>query len=257
MSRSRIPADWIFEEDAIKNSPSRKAGMNERDELKLKREAIDIMKKIGAEFGWKLNGATGAACVYFHRFYMLHSIQEFPCPTTSLSCLFLAGKSEETPKKCKDIAQNALKNFSHIFRVNLNQLMDDVMSMERVLLQTIKFDFTIDLPYRYIIMYANDFKSKRAFDAAMVSDIVCCAWPLVNDSFFTHLCLAWEPQIIAVSLFWLAIKLRQHEEINETKWWEEHVAELCSDKMETICHEVLDYYTLMNGGNNGGAAASG
>lgn len=54
MSRSRIPADWIFEEDAIKNSPSRKAGMNERDELKLKREAIDIMKKIGAEFGWSV-----------------------------------------------------------------------------------------------------------------------------------------------------------------------------------------------------------
>ncbi|GMS78302.1 hypothetical protein PENTCL1PPCAC_477 [Pristionchus entomophagus] len=256
MARSRIPADWIFEEDAIKNSPSRKAAMNEVDELRLKREGIDIMKQIGHEFGWKVNGATGVACVYFQRFYMLHSIQEFPCPTTALSCMFLAGKSEDTPKKCKDIAQNALKLYSQIFRVNLNRLMDDIMAMERVLLQTIKFDFNIDLPYKYIIMYANDFKQKRGFDATMVSEIVRHAWPLVNDSFFTHLCLAWEPQIIAVSLFWLAIKLRQHEEINQTRWWEEHVAELAEDKMEAICHEVLDYYALMNNSGNGGAPGS-
>ncbi|GMR56846.1 hypothetical protein PMAYCL1PPCAC_27041, partial [Pristionchus mayeri] len=248
MSRPRIPPDWIFEEEVIKNSPSRKAGMSEKEELDLKREGIEIMKKIGHELGWKLNNATGAACFYFHRFYMLHSIQEFSCPTTALSCMFLAGKSEETPKKCKDIAQNALKHFNNIFRLNINQLMDDIMGMERVLLQSIKFDFTIDLPYKYIIMYANDFKSKRGFDAEMVAEFVRNAWTFVNDSFFTHLCLAWEPQIIAVSLFWLAIKIRHHEEINETKWWEEHVAELCSDKMETICHEVLDYYTLMGNG---------
>ncbi|GMT08722.1 hypothetical protein PFISCL1PPCAC_19 [Pristionchus fissidentatus] len=246
MARPRIPADWIFEEDVIKNSPSRKAGVNEIDELRLKREGIDIMKQLGQELGWKLHTATGAACVYFHRFYMLHSTVEFPCPTTALSCLFLAGKSEDTPKKCKDIAQNALRLFSQVFRVSQNQLVEDTMGMERVLLQSLKFDFSIDLPYKYIIMYANDFKTRRQHDQTMVSDIVQCAWPLVNDSFFTHLCLAWEPQIIAVSLFWLAIKLRQHEEINETNWWEEHVAELTSDKMEAICHEVLDYYTLMN-----------
>ncbi|GMT03295.1 hypothetical protein PENTCL1PPCAC_25469, partial [Pristionchus entomophagus] len=190
-----------------KNSPSRKEGMSEFDEIRLKREGIEIMKKIGSEFKWKLNNTTGVACVYFHRFYMLHSIQEFPCPSTALACLFLAGKSEDTPKKCRDIGNNALRFYSNTFRVSGHQLMDDIFAMERVVLIAMKFEFSIDLPYKFIINYANDFKSNKGYDPNMVSDIVCSAWPLVNDSFFTHLCLAWEPQVLAVSLFWLAIKL--------------------------------------------------
>ena len=45
--------------------------------------------------------ATGA--VYYHRFYMFHAFQDFNRYVVSTCCLFLAGKAEETPKKCKDI----------------------------------------------------------------------------------------------------------------------------------------------------------
>jgi hypothetical protein len=38
---------------------------------------------------------------------MFHSFREFPGRLTALSCLFLAGKVEETPKKCKDIVSLA------------------------------------------------------------------------------------------------------------------------------------------------------
>lgn len=49
--------------------------------------------------------ATGV--VYFHRFYMFHSFKQFPRYVTACCCLFLAGKVEETPKKCKDIIKTA------------------------------------------------------------------------------------------------------------------------------------------------------
>ena len=56
--------------------------------------------------------ATGA--VYYHRFYMFHSFQDFNRYVVSTCCLFLAGKAEETPKKCRDIGERdnvCLKRF--------------------------------------------------------------------------------------------------------------------------------------------------
>lgn len=49
--------------------------------------------------------ATGV--VYFHRFYMFHSFRQFPRFVTACCCLFLAGKVEETPKKCNFVIQTA------------------------------------------------------------------------------------------------------------------------------------------------------
>ena len=49
--------------------------------------------------------ATGV--IYFHRFYMFHSFRQFPRYVTASCCLFLAGKVEETPKKCKHIIKTA------------------------------------------------------------------------------------------------------------------------------------------------------
>lgn len=69
---------------------------------------------IGARFiidtGMKMDlgyNTTATGVVYFHRFYMFHSFQQFPRYVTACCCLFLAGKVEETPKKCKDIIKIA------------------------------------------------------------------------------------------------------------------------------------------------------
>lgn len=69
---------------------------------------------VGARFiidtGMKMDlgyNTTATGVVYFHRFYMFHSFQQFPRYVTACCCLFLAGKVEETPKKCKDIIKIA------------------------------------------------------------------------------------------------------------------------------------------------------
>ena len=56
--------------------------------------------------------ATGA--VYYHRFYMFHSFQDFNRYVVSTCCLFLAGKAEETPKKCRDIGKRDFLKISDI-----------------------------------------------------------------------------------------------------------------------------------------------
>ena len=56
-------------------------------------------------------------------------------------CLFLAGKAEETPKKCRDLIRTVreLTNNRQFATFGIDPR-EEVMVVERVLLQTIKFD---------------------------------------------------------------------------------------------------------------------
>ena len=107
--------------------------------------------------------ATGV--VFFHRFYMFHSFNEFPRYLMAACCLFLAGKVEETPKKCKDIVKAAKawlesKQLDKYMASFGDDPVKDMMIYEKILLQTIKFDLQVDHPYGYLLKYAKTLKGK-------------------------------------------------------------------------------------------------
>ena len=83
---------------------------------------------------YHLTMATGA--VYFHRFYMFHAFQDFPRYLVATCCLFLAGKAEETPKKCRDIVRvvRSLTNDRQYATFGADPR-EEVMVLERVLLK--------------------------------------------------------------------------------------------------------------------------
>ncbi|XP_025205748.1 cyclin-K-like, partial [Melanaphis sacchari] len=69
----------------------------------------------------------------------------------------------------------------------------------------------------------------------------------------TTLCLQWEPEIIAISLIYLACKLSKLEIIdwqdrtpNQLHWWDMFVEGLNKDLIEDICHQILDVYSIPN-----------
>ena len=120
------------------------------------------------------------------------------------------------------------------------------MILERILLQTIKFDLQVEHPYQYLIKYAKCLKG----DKNKLQKMVQMAWTFVNDSLCTTLCLQWEPEIIAVALIHLAGKLSQFEVIdwigrksNHLRWWDMFVEDITIDLLEDICHQVLDLYS--------------
>lgn len=65
------------------------------------------------------------------------------------------------------------------------------MSLERVLLQTIRFDLHVEHPYAYLLQYAKPFK----IDREEMNIILTNAWTFINDSNCTTLCLQWEPEV--------------------------------------------------------------
>ncbi|OXB64323.1 hypothetical protein ASZ78_010707 [Callipepla squamata] len=154
---------------------------------------------------------------------------------TGACCLFLAGKVEETPKKCKDIIKTAR---SLLNDVQFGQFGDDpkeeVMVLERILLQTIKFDLQVEHPYQFLLKYAKQLKG----DKNKIQKLVQMAWTFVNDSLCTTLSLQWEPEIIAVAVMYLAGRLCKFEIQEWTskpmyrRWWEQFVQDVPVDVLE-------------------------
>lgn len=190
---------------------------------------------------------TATGVVYFHRFYMFHSFRQFPRYITACCCLFLAGKVEETPKKCKDIIKTAKTLLSEQKFASFGEdPKEEVMTLERILLQTIKFDLQVEHPYSYLLKYAKCLKG----DKTKLQKMVQMAWTFVNDSLCTTLALQWEPEILAVALMYLAGKLSKFEVVDwvgrtskHLRWWDMFVEGVTMDLLEDICHQVLDLYS--------------
>lgn len=248
LPNSKMPC-WYYDKKDLKNPPSIRDGLDYETERRYRKEGALFIIQCGTEMGLGHNTmATGV--VYFHRFYMFQTFKAFPRYVTACCCLFLAGKVEETPKKCKDIIKTARGMLSdqkfHSFGVDPKE---EVMTLERILLQTIKFDLQVEHPYSFLVKYAKCLKG----DQPKLQKMVQMAWNFVNDSLSTTVCLQWEPEIIAVALIHLASKLSKFSVLDwigrqatHLRWWDMFVADVTMEILEDICHQVLDLYQQGN-----------
>ncbi|XP_065337179.1 cyclin-K isoform X1 [Cloeon dipterum] len=247
---------WYYDKKELRNTPSIQDGIDFDTESRYRKEGARFIIDTGTKMDLGYNTiATGV--VYFHRFYMFHSFRAFPrYQVTACCCLFLAGKVEETPKKCKDIIRTArsllteskFMQFGEDPKVHtyLSNWQEEVMTLERILLQTIKFDLQIEHPYQYLLKYAKALQG----DKVKLQKMVQMAWTFINDSLCTTLSLQWEPEILAVALMYLASKLSKFEveswvgrKIHHLRWWDLFVEDITMDLLEDICHQVLDLYS--------------
>ncbi|VVC88067.1 cyclin-K [Leptidea sinapis] len=237
---------WYYDKKDLLNTPSFRDGILNEAENRYRKEGARFIIDTGSKMDLGYNTvATGV--VYFHRFYMFHSFRTFPRYITACCCLFLAGKVEETPKKCKDIIKVAKSLLTEQkFGIFGEDPKEEVMTLERILLQTIKFDLQVEHPYGYLLKYAKCLKG----DKAKLQKMVQMAWTFVNDSLCTTLCLQWEPEVIAVALMFLAGKLSKFDVVDwngripkHNAWWDMFVEDITMELLEDICHQVLDLYS--------------
>ncbi|CAG9822433.1 unnamed protein product [Phaedon cochleariae] len=237
---------WYYDKKELRHSPSAQDGIDYKTEMRYRKEGARLIINTGSKMDLGYNTmATGV--VYYHRFYMFHSFKQFPRYVTACCCLFLAGKVEETPKKCKDIIKTAKSLLTdQKFTTFGEDPKEEVMTLERILLQTIKFDLQVEHPYQYLLKYAKCLKG----DKQKLQKMVQMAWTFVNDSLCTTLALQWEPEIIAVALMYLAGKLSKFEVVDwmgrntkHCRWWDMFVEDVTMDLLEDICHQVLDLYS--------------
>uniref|UniRef100_A0A672YFK5 Cyclin-K n=1 Tax=Sphaeramia orbicularis TaxID=375764 RepID=A0A672YFK5_9TELE len=250
---------WYWDKKDLAHTPSQSEGLDPATEARYRREGARFIFDVGTRLGLHYETlATGI--VYFHRFYMFHSFKQFPRYVTGGCCLFLAGKVEETPKKCKDIIKTARSLLNDIqFAQFGDDPKEEVMVLERILLQTIKFDLQVEHPYQFLLRYAKQLKG----DKNKVQKLVQMAWTFVNDSLCTMVALQWEPQIIAVAVMYLAGRLCKFDiqewtsKLSSRRWWEQFVHDVPVEVLEDICHQILDLYSQAKQPMPDGSAGTG
>ncbi|CAI5453675.1 unnamed protein product [Caenorhabditis angaria] len=234
-------SQWIWTLDDVKNTPSIRAGFTKEQETNYRREGCKIISEVGSQLKLKGNPTIATASIYFHRFYMIKPFQEFPREITALGCLFLAGKVEETPKKCKDLCTNAVSRFPDIY-AKCHNLSEDIMGMERVLLHILKFDLQVDLPYDALLEYGEMFP---AISKENMKEVTQIAWTFINDSYYTTLCVTTDPQMIAIALLHLAFTVKSITPVEpggDPCWWSKDISNWPSESVDKACHLVLDFY---------------
>lgn len=171
--------NWFYEKSELRRTPSLLDGINFERERRYRNEGARFILNVGSEMKLRYTTlATGV--VYFHRFYMFHSFKVFPRYVTAACCLFLAGKAEETPKKCKDIIKIAQRLLTPIqFQTFGEDPKEEVLTMERIVLQTIRFDLMVVHPYQYLVEYAKGFKGNKE----KIHSVLQMAWTFTNDRF--------------------------------------------------------------------------
>jgi cyclin T len=113
-----------------------------------------------------------------------------PIQTIATACLFLAGKVEETPKKLRDVlaATFKLRNNGIELRQDSHQyaeLKERVLVAERVLLQAISFDLSIDHPFRHIVSFIKSLP-KDSLPKDKQQNFAQVSWNFCNDRYVTQ-----------------------------------------------------------------------
>ncbi|KAJ6633936.1 Cyclin-K [Pseudolycoriella hygida] len=241
--------NWYYEKKDLKNTPSIRDGLDYETERRYRKEGARFIMNCCMSMDLGHNTmATGV--VFFHRFYMFQSFRQFPRYVTACCCLFLAGKVEETPKQYSDVIRTVRTLISEqAFMSFGDDPKEEVMTLERILLQTIKFDLQVEHPHNFLRKYVKCLKG----ESVKQQKIVQTAWNFANDLLTTTVCLQWEPQIIAVALIHLVCKLSKFTSSKwvgqlptHLRWWDIFVADVTMEILEDICHQVLDLYEPTN-----------
>ncbi|KAK9235926.1 cyclin-like protein [Lipomyces kononenkoae] len=167
--------------------------------------------------------ATSA--IIFHRFHLVAGFLEPSIPDTVAACLYIASKACEFPLRPGEIlaavdtaSQDPLaaggKRISKRKCTRANT--ETLDHWELRILTTLAFDLHVVTPYTLCLEYlvaANVDKVRQKIIAQR-------AWNYINDTMKTKICILHQPNVIAVTAIWLAVREADVELLDGEKWWE-------------------------------------
>ncbi|CAN7073508.1 unnamed protein product [Brassica oleracea var. botrytis] len=197
---------WYFSREEIdNNSPSRRDGIDLTEETRLRKAYCSFLKDLGRRF--KLHQATVAtAMVFCHRFFLCQSHAKNDKWIIAAVCMFLSAKVESTPVDLKTliITSEEILHKKVIAAEQRQGVYEHykglVSNGEKLVLSTLNFDLSVDLPFDILIQAMKKFILVEATQGKFPS----AAWKFVQDSFWTTLCLQYQPRHIAAGAFFLA-----------------------------------------------------
>ncbi|KAH7373626.1 hypothetical protein KP509_17G065700 [Ceratopteris richardii] len=237
-------SNWFFPREHIeKNSPSRKDGIDLKKETYLRKSYCTFLQDLGMRL--KVPQVTIATSIVFcHRFFLRQSHAKNDRYLIATSCMFLAGKVEETPQKLCDVIFLSYeirnkKDPTAVQRIKQKDVYEPqkelVLLGERMILTTLGFDLNIHHPYKPLVAAIKKFKVAQ-------NALAQVAWNFVNDGLRTSLCLQFKPHHIAAGAIFLAAKFLKVKLPSEGEkvWWQEF--DVTPRQLEEVSNQMLELY---------------
>jgi len=271
MAREPAPSErsspWYLTRAQIENSPSRKFMVEKcNGDVEKARDRETQQRRLTCAFiqesGQKLRLpqlTIASAIVFYHRFFAYKSYGDFERFSIATTCIFLASKVEETPKKLKDVVMETYKQQHkdkpppEIESREFWELKEKVLISERILLQTLSFDLTVEHAYRPLLAYVKSIKGTR--------DLAQVAWNFINDSLRTTICLQYAPRCVSAAAVHLAARYLSEKGKSEFalpahqggKWYD--AFQVSEESFTDVAQQIMELYDNKGTGTGAGLQA--
>ncbi|KAI8063748.1 cyclin-like protein [Gongronella butleri] len=196
---------WVFTREEVLSAPSIvHDGLSVAQEQRTRANSCSFIQAIGCQLGLPQN-TVATAMVYFHRFYMRYCFSDYTSDYIAGTCVYLACKVEESSRKVSDVATACVMNRYRQLRSSEEKqkvhhtLRSAILWHERLLLETLCFDLTVDHPHQLILEFAKELHAP--------DNVIQGAYGFANDTLRRPLCLIYDPQMIAAACVLLGYRL--------------------------------------------------
>ncbi|KAL1813586.1 hypothetical protein DCAR_0625948 [Daucus carota subsp. sativus] len=234
---------FYLSDEELNNSPSRKDGIDEPTEVNLRIYGCDLIQECGILL--KLPQAVMASGqVLFHRFYCKKSFAKFNVKRLAASCVWVASKLEENPRKARHVInvfhrmecrrENLPIEHLDSFSKKYAELKLDLIRTERHLLKEMGFVCHVEHPHKFISNYLATLETPPELRQE--------AWNLANDSLRTTLCVRFKSEVVACGVVYAAARRFQVPLPENPPWWKAFDAD--KSGIDEVCRVLAHLYSL-------------
>ncbi|ESQ34161.1 hypothetical protein EUTSA_v10007728mg [Eutrema salsugineum] len=186
--------------------------------------------------------ATGQ--VLFHRFYCKKSLAKFDVKIVAASCVWLASKLEENPKKARQVIivfhrmecrrENLPLDHLDLYSKKFSELKVELSRTERHILKEMGFVCHVEHPHKFISNYLATLETPPELRQE--------AWNLANDSLRTTLCVRFRSEVVACGVVYAAARRFQVPLPENPPWWKAFDAD--KSGIDEVCRVLAHLYSL-------------
>ncbi|XP_050372513.1 cyclin-T1-4-like isoform X1 [Argentina anserina] len=242
--RSKLEEDEIafMSRDEIERySPSRKDGIDAAREAHLRYSYCSYLQDLGLRLDLPQT-TIATAMVLCHRFFARRSHACHDRFLIATAVLFLAAKSEETPRPlnnvvracCEIFHKQDINHLSYILPVDwFEQYRERVTEAEHMILATLNFELNVQHPYDPLTSILNKFGLSQTV-------LVNLALSLVSEGLRSSLWLQFKPHHIAAGAAYLATKFLNLDLKPYQNIWQEF--EATPDVLQDVSQQLMELF---------------
>ncbi|EGZ05102.1 hypothetical protein PHYSODRAFT_320213 [Phytophthora sojae] len=222
-----VPVRVVLPASVLARSPSRADGVSAETERLHRAFGCELIQEAGVLLRLP-QVALATAQTLLQRFYYRKSLRQFDAFRVAVSCLFLAAKVEEKPKRIRDVLSvfYAMLRRRKWRRTTVAQQLVDLegatFAQWRMWLIMVERQVLIDLgfsvynvaqhPHKFVLYYV------KVLDGS--PQLAQQAWGYINDSLRADLCVRYSAQVIACAAIFLASRFQRVALPERPPWYQ-------------------------------------